>query len=254
MCRSRLWLLYWVSTQIRRQPALTRLESAKSISRYRPPNGTAGLARSAVSGASRLPAPPASTIPRTRGRVTSDPLQHRGDDLLSLLLDAGQLAGSAERLGVQLVNVLGARRPGREPAGGGDDLEPAERLAVARRGGLPGQHRLPGQLVHADLVGREPGQGRLLLPAGRGVDPGVGGVAELGGERAVVPAGRAVGDRGDLGREQGQDDAVLVGRPHPPVAAQERRTGALLAAEGDAAVEQAGHEPLEPDRHLDQAA
>src|SRR5215471_13328351 len=72
MCRSRLWLLYWVSTQIRRQPALTRLESAKSISRYRPPNGTAGLARSAVSGASRLPAPPASTIPRTRRCVTSD--------------------------------------------------------------------------------------------------------------------------------------------------------------------------------------
>src|ERR1017187_3642120 len=67
MCRSRLWLLYWVSTQIRRQPALTRLDRAKSISRYRPPNGTAGLARSAVSGASRLPAPPASTIARTCG-------------------------------------------------------------------------------------------------------------------------------------------------------------------------------------------
>src|SRR6266480_2727112 len=65
-CRSRLWLLYWVSTQIRRHPALTRLDNAKSTSRYRPPNGTAGLARSAVSGASRRPAPPASTIPRTR--------------------------------------------------------------------------------------------------------------------------------------------------------------------------------------------
>src|SRR6478672_12491049 len=30
-----------------------------------PPNGTAGLARSAVSGESRFPAPPASTIPST---------------------------------------------------------------------------------------------------------------------------------------------------------------------------------------------
>ena len=28
--------------------------------------------------------------------------------------------------------------------------------------------------------------------------------------------------------------------------------GRLLAAEADRAVEQAGHEPLEPDRHLDQ--
>src|ERR1022692_2824424 len=71
MCRSRLWLLYWVSTQIRRQPAFTRFDSAKSISRYRPPNGTAGLARSAVSGASRLPAPPASTMPRTRNSAIS---------------------------------------------------------------------------------------------------------------------------------------------------------------------------------------
>src|SRR5580693_10563031 len=81
MCRSRLWLLYWVSTQIRRRPALTRLDRAKSTSRYRPPNGTAGLARSAVSGASRLPAPPARTIARTRssaGNLASPAIGRRG--------------------------------------------------------------------------------------------------------------------------------------------------------------------------------
>ena len=38
------------------------------------------------------------------------------------------------------------------------------------------------------------------------------------------------------------------------VEAQERRAGGLLAAEGDRAVEQPGHEPLEADRHLDQLA
>src|SRR5215471_12414645 len=73
MWRSRLWLLYWVSTQILRMPALARLDSAKSMSRYRPPNGTAGLARSAVSGLRRVPAPPASTIPRTDGCAMSGP-------------------------------------------------------------------------------------------------------------------------------------------------------------------------------------
>src|SRR5690242_6855056 len=73
MCRSRLWLLYWVSTQILRMPPLARLDSAKSISRYRPPNGTAGLARSAVSGDRRVPAPQASTIPRTDGCAMSGP-------------------------------------------------------------------------------------------------------------------------------------------------------------------------------------
>src|SRR5512140_3903724 len=69
MCRFRLWLLYWVSTQMRWIPPLTRLDSAKSTTRYRPPNGTADLARSAVSGPSRRPTPPARTTPRIRCRV-----------------------------------------------------------------------------------------------------------------------------------------------------------------------------------------
>src|SRR3982750_1534510 len=61
MCRSRLCDLYWVSTTILRYRALTRLLSAKSPSRYTPPYGTAGFARSAVRGMSRLPSPPART-------------------------------------------------------------------------------------------------------------------------------------------------------------------------------------------------
>src|SRR5712691_13345125 len=67
MWRSRLWLLYWVSTAMRRKPALTRFESAKSTSRKLPPKGTAGLARSAVNGIRRLPSPPASTRANPRG-------------------------------------------------------------------------------------------------------------------------------------------------------------------------------------------
>ena len=59
--------MYWVSTQIFLMLLFTRLDSAKSTSRYTPPNGTAGLARSSVSGARRVPAPPASTIPNTDG-------------------------------------------------------------------------------------------------------------------------------------------------------------------------------------------
>src|SRR5437016_4371424 len=70
MCRSSECDLYWVSTTIFRYPALARLDSAKSIIRYRPPNGTAGLARSAVRGISRLPSPPASTIESTLSAMT----------------------------------------------------------------------------------------------------------------------------------------------------------------------------------------
>ena len=61
--RSRLCDLYWVSTTIWVRPEFSRFDRAKSIKRYTPPNGTAGFARSSVSGMSRLPSPPASTMP-----------------------------------------------------------------------------------------------------------------------------------------------------------------------------------------------
>ena len=67
MWRSRLWLLYCVSTTILRNLALAKFDRQKSMMRYVPPNGTAGLALSFVSGSRRLPSPPASTITSTRG-------------------------------------------------------------------------------------------------------------------------------------------------------------------------------------------
>lgn len=58
--------------------------------------------------------------------------------------------------------------------------------------------------------------------------------------------------REDLRGQQRQEDAVLVGRPHRSVAAQERGPGGLLAAEPERTVDQTVHEPLEADRHFDQ--
>src|SRR5919108_2749546 len=54
--------LYCVSTFMRRTPELAKFERTKSMIRYLPPNGTAGFARSWVSGASLLPSPPARII------------------------------------------------------------------------------------------------------------------------------------------------------------------------------------------------
>src|SRR5579872_164671 len=50
-------------------PEFTKLLSTKSTMRYFPPKGTAGFARSLVSGESRVPFPPARTIPNTRMRI-----------------------------------------------------------------------------------------------------------------------------------------------------------------------------------------
>src|SRR5262245_57959413 len=65
MWRSRLIALYCVKSRMRRKSLLRQLESVKSIMRYRPQNGTAGLARSRVSGSRRVPLPPARMTANT---------------------------------------------------------------------------------------------------------------------------------------------------------------------------------------------
>jgi len=69
MWRSREKDLYWVSTATRRMPELRQLERVKSMIRYLPPNGTAGLARSRVRGHRRLPSPPARIIAMVRSSM-----------------------------------------------------------------------------------------------------------------------------------------------------------------------------------------
>ncbi len=75
-CRIRLCALYWVATPMRRMPEFTQFDSAKSMMRNLPPNGTAGLARQSVRWPRRAPRPPASTMarrvacqPRARGAL-----------------------------------------------------------------------------------------------------------------------------------------------------------------------------------------
>src|SRR5258707_15174306 len=63
MCRFKLSALYWVRTKTRRKSELMQFQSVMSMMRYSPPNGTAGLARSRVSGHNRSPCPPASNTP-----------------------------------------------------------------------------------------------------------------------------------------------------------------------------------------------
>src|SRR5215218_4733513 len=62
----RLAELYCVNTKIRSRPELMQLEIGTSTRRYLPASGTAGLARSLVSGKSRVPAPPPRMTARTR--------------------------------------------------------------------------------------------------------------------------------------------------------------------------------------------
>src|SRR4051812_42906122 len=84
------------------------------------------------------------------------------DRVLRFLLDPPQVLLAAKALRVDLVDVLGARGPRGEPAVVGGDLDAAERLAVARRGGERGANRLAGKFFHRQLFARQ-GLQQILL-------------------------------------------------------------------------------------------
>src|SRR5437867_5034564 len=111
----RLAELNCVTTKIRSRPELMQFEMGTSTRRYLPASGTAGFARSRVSGNSRVPAPPPRMTARTRfidgvateseraarpwGRCIEVPLgklqKHRpvrGVGVASLVIPEGQVA------------------------------------------------------------------------------------------------------------------------------------------------------------------
>ena len=74
------------------------------------------------------------------------------NDLTRFFLDLVQMVGAAERLGVDLVDVLRAGRTGGEPGRVGDHLEAADLRVVAGRLGQLGGDRLPGELGGLHVV------------------------------------------------------------------------------------------------------
>src|SRR5918996_117750 len=226
-----------------------------------PPNGTAGLARSAVSGARRLPSPPASTIPNTLGDATPNlfPLgaypgsrERASHDALGFREDSLEVFLAQQALSVDLVDVLGPGGPRGEPAVLGDDLQPPDGGVAAWRRGEYLEDRLASQLIRLDLLRGQFLQHLLLLGRRRHVRAPVERAPEALGELPIQLAGIRPGAGRQLCREQAGNEPVLVGRPHRAVAAQERGAGALLSAEAQRAVEQPLDEPLEAHRHLDE--
>src|SRR5699024_540220 len=97
-----------------------------------------------------------------------------------------------ERLGVDLVDVLGAGGAGGEPRRLGGHLQTADRAP----GGSLGDRRddrFAGELRRADLFGAERLQLRLLLTVRGRVHAGVRAAAELLDQLGVQRAGGAAG-------------------------------------------------------------
>ena len=170
-------------------------------------------------------------------------------------LDLGEVLGPLERLGVDLVDVLGARRAGGEPRRLGGHLEAADRRVVARR---PWSDlAVIGSPASSVAVTAEASSLASLAFCSRLAGASTrayAGAPCSRGQLGVQLARRLAGHRLDLAGQQGEQDAVLVGGPGAAVEGEERCAGRLLAAEADLAGAQPGHEPLEADRHLDQRA
>src|ERR1700709_1100818 len=96
------------------------------------------------------------------------------------------MRGAGEGLGVELGDILGARRPRREPTAIGGHLQAADCRAVAGRRRQSSGDRVPGELRGANLLGRQLAENRLLLTSSRGIYPCVGGRPEAIGKGSVM--------------------------------------------------------------------
>ena len=176
-----------------------------------------------------------------------------GHDLPGFGHDGIQMRLAGVTLRVDLVDVLGAGRPGGKPAVGGHDFQAADRGVVAGARVSLAMMGSPASSLAVTASGESFCSRAFCVGRGRGIDARVVRRAEFRGELLIMVARILAGARGDLRRQQGQDRSVLVGRPDGAVLPQEAGPGALFAAEAERAVEQPGRKPLEPHRHFDQA-
>src|SRR4029077_18095968 len=86
------------------------------------------------------------------------------------LHDRGQMTLILEALRIDLIDVLGAGSPGREPAIIGHNLQPADRGAVTWGGRQFGCDLLTGENISGYCLGRQLLQPRLLIWRRRRID------------------------------------------------------------------------------------
>src|SRR5262245_5204887 len=83
------------------------------------------------------------------------------DERLGFVQEGFQVGRTLEALRVDLVNVLGAGRPGREPPARGDDLEAVYRRAVAACFGQLRDDRVAGERLFPNGFRRKRLESRL---------------------------------------------------------------------------------------------
>src|SRR5262249_13065486 len=105
-----------------------KLLRTKSTMRYLPPKGTAGFARSLVSGYRRVPFPPARTIPSTRSLMRLFSRRGAGDpNIVAQTAPGGLLEGPIARLVLRARSQQFGGSPGGDPRAPIDGRPPRSR-------------------------------------------------------------------------------------------------------------------------------
>src|SRR4051794_18120499 len=170
--------LYWVRTTTSWMSELTQFESVKSMIRYLPPNGTAGLARSADRIDRRSPSPPARMIAIVRFAATAC----LPDALGALFFDASTRFGEGSARALSTLRERGVLR--RTPAAGGTDLDEQPRIhevvvqldhpVEVRTGRMARAPLVPDDLALLDALPDVDRSLRLHVRVPRAEVPGVG--------------------------------------------------------------------------------
>src|SRR5690606_40811709 len=100
------------------------------------------------------PAPARAPGPVCASRRHPGGGERRGDELLRLRLEPLEMVRAREALGVDLVDVLGARRPRREPAALGHDLDPPKGAPLPAASPWTASTRSPASSVARTSSGR----------------------------------------------------------------------------------------------------
>ena len=148
-----------------------KLLRTKSMIRYLPPKGTAGLARSRVRGNSRVPLPPASTTPNTRMYKVLSTVKTGSCLAIFCIGKAALLRGqlftpilSEPNLGVHSILRANAART----------CSPSLGFPSVHSGATLGRGRNPEFRPCAALASRREGKFRLAPTAGQPVADGAG--------------------------------------------------------------------------------
>ena len=187
-------------------------------------------------------------------RLSASRCQSTIHDLLRLFDESGEVGLVFETLGVDLVDIFGAGRPGREPAIGRNDLQPADGRVVSRGSRQLGEDRLAGQLGLPDSLGGSSfSSSAFCSRSGRGVDPCVERRAERFCEFLVMLAGILARAGRDLRRQRSMIGPSLSVVHTVPSRRKKAGPGAFFSAKTVRAVEQPRCEPFEPHRHFRRA-